>query len=57
MTIDLGKEVSATALKVQASQPVDVYYYSSGRQLMTVLLLLGPNALGASLSVRIILRK
>lgn len=36
LTIDLGKEVSATALKVQASQPVDVYYYSSGRQLMTV---------------------
>lgn len=36
LMIDLGKEVSATALKVQASHPIDVYYYSSGRQLMTV---------------------
>lgn len=36
LTIDLGKEVSATAVKVQASQAIDVQYYSSGRQLMTV---------------------
>lgn len=36
LTIDLGKEVSATALKVQASRAVEIQYYGAGRNLLSV---------------------